>query len=234
MATNSVRATLQIRHDTSSNWTIRNPILAQGEYGLEIDTFLLKIGDGVTDWEHLRYLNKLDASYFKWNSDGTITFSDSFMETVTTLIAAAGQSIENLVIVNPPQNDTDVPNKKYVDDTIAAAIQAAGHLSRQIVEQLPAAADADETIIYMLPVDDHYEEYMFINGEWDMVGSTGEGSATYQLEVATAARLGGVKSSSEPDTIAVNSNGIMTLNQVSTSLLYVPQGDVLVLYGGSA
>ena len=234
MATNSVRATLQIRHDTSSNWTIRNPILAQGEYGLEIDTFLLKIGDGVTDWEHLRYLNKLDASYFKWNSDGTITFSDSFMETVTTLIAAAGQSIENLVIVNPPQNDTDVPNKKYVDDTIAAAIQAAGHLSRQIVEQLPAAADADETIIYMLPVDDHYEEYMFINGEWDMVGSSGEGSATYQLEVATAARLGGVKSSSEPDTIAVNSNGIMTLNQVSTSLLYVPQGDVLVLYGGSA
>ena len=234
MATNSVRATVQIRHDTSSNWTTRNPVLAQGEYGLEIDTFLLKIGDGVTDWEHLRYLNKLDASYFKWNSDGTITFSDSFMETVTTLIAAAGQSIENLVIVNPPQNDTDVPNKKYVDDTIAAAILAAGHLSRQIVQQLPAIAEASDTVIYMVPVNDHYEEYMLIEGQWDMVGSTGEGSATYQLEVATAARLGGVKSSSEPDTIAVNANGIMTLNQVSTSLLYVPQGDVLVLYGGSA
>lgn len=233
--TNSVRATLQIRHDTASNWTTRNPILAQGEYGLDITNYYIKIGDGVTDWLHLPYLNKLDASYFKYiQEDGTITFSDSFMQTITALEAAAGQSIENLVIVNPPQNDTDVPNKKYVDDTIAAAILAAGHLSRQIVQQLPAYADASDTIIYMVPVNDHYEEYMFINGAYDMVGSTGEGSATYQLEVATAARLGGVKSSSEPDTIAVNANGIMTLNQVSTSLLYVPTGDTLVLYGGSA
>ena len=50
MATNSVKVTLQIRHDTASNWTIRNPVLAQGEYGFETDTFWLKIGDGVTDW----------------------------------------------------------------------------------------------------------------------------------------------------------------------------------------
>jgi hypothetical protein len=71
---------------------------------------------------------------------------------------------------------------------------------------------------------------MFINGQFDMIGATGSGSATYQLEVATAARLGGVKSSSEPDTIAVNSNGIMMLNEVSTSKLYVPQGDILVLF----
>jgi hypothetical protein len=46
---------------------------------LESNTFLLKIGDGVRDWTHLPYLNKLDASYFKHTSeDGTITFSDSF------------------------------------------------------------------------------------------------------------------------------------------------------------
>jgi hypothetical protein len=48
------------------------------------------VGDGVTDWTHLRYLNKLDASYFKWNDDGTITFSDSFMNKIHTLEAAAG------------------------------------------------------------------------------------------------------------------------------------------------
>ena len=234
MATNTVKVTAQIRHDTSSNWTIRNPVLAQGEYGLETNTFLIKIGDGITPWNQLRYLNKLDASYFKWNNDGTITFSDSFMQTITALQAIADTAITQLVITNPPVNDTDVPNKKYVDDTIAEAIQAAGHLSRQIVQQLPAAADADETIIYMIQVNDHYEEYMFINGAFDMVGATGSGSATYQLEVATAARLGGVKSSSDPDTIAVNANGIMMLNDVSTSKLYVPQGDVLVLYGGSA
>jgi len=63
---NSVRATIKVRHDTAANWTSRNPVLAYGEYGLEDATFLLKIGDGVTDWQHLPYLNKLDSSYFTY------------------------------------------------------------------------------------------------------------------------------------------------------------------------
>ena len=84
MATNSVKVTLQIRHDTSSNWVTRNPILAQGEYGLELDTFLIKIGDGLRDWTHLPYLNKLNSSYFKWEADGSLTFSDEFLNTIAT------------------------------------------------------------------------------------------------------------------------------------------------------
>ena len=235
MATNSVKVTLQIRHDTASNWIIRNPIIAQGEYALETDTFLIKIGDGIRDWAHLPYLNKLDATYFKWNDDGTITFSDSFMQTITTLEAAAGQTIENLVIVNPPQNDTDVPNKKYVDDAIAAA----GHLKRQVVQSLPNASTADPNTLYMVLAQsgDHYEEYMVINGAWDMVGSTGDGGSSgglFQLEVATESRLGGVKASALANQINVTSEGFMTLNTVATTKLYVPVGDTFVIYGGSA
>lgn len=234
MPTNSVRATIQIRHDTAANWVTRDPVLGSGEYGLEINTFLLKIGDGVRSWTHLPYLNKLDASYFKWDDDGTITFSDSFMDTIEALEAAAGSAIEHLTIVNPPVNDTDVPNKKYVDD----AIEAAGHLKREIVQTLPAAESADPNTLYMVPASsgDHYDEYMVINGAWDMVGSTGDGgSGGFTLEIATSARLGGVKSSTDADHIAVNpETGFMTLNQVSTSLLYVPTGDTLILHGGSA
>lgn len=234
MASNTVRATLQIRHDTPQNWVTRNPVLANGEYGLEANTFLIKVGDGVRDWVHLPYLNKLDASYFIWNADGTITFSDSFKQTISALEAAAGQTIENLVIVNPPVNDTDVPNKKYVDDAIAAA----GHLKREIVQELPEVANADPNTLYMVlaSTQDHYDEYMVINGAWDMVGSTGDGgSGGFTLEIATDARLGGVKSSNLDDTIAVNaSTGIMTLNTVSTTKLYVPTGDTLILNGGTA
>ena len=234
MASNTVRATLQIRHDTPQNWVTRNPVLANGEYGLEANTFLIKVGDGVRDWIHLPYLNKLDASYFIWNADGTITFSDSFKQTISTLEAAAGQTIENLVIVNPPVNDTDVPNKKYVDDAIAAA----GHLKREIVQELPNVADADPNTLYMIlaSTQDHYDEYMIINGAWDMVGATGDGgSGGFTLEIATESRLGGVKSSNLDDTIAVNaSTGIMTLNTVSATKLYVPTGDTLILNGGTA
>jgi hypothetical protein len=234
MATNTVRVTLQIRSDQAADWLSRNPVLAEGEYGLENDTFLLKIGDGVRDWAHLPYLNKLDSDYFQLNNDGTITFSDSFMDIVETLQAAAGSAIEHLTITDTPVNDTDAANKKYVDDAIAAA----GHLKRMVVQSLPSAESADPNTLYMVLAlsGDHYEEYMVIDGTWDMVGSTGDGgSGGFTLEIATASRLGGVKSSTEPNTIAVNSEtGIMTLNQVSTSLLYVPSGDTLILYGGNA
>ena len=233
MATNTVRVTLQIRHDSAEDWTTRNPVLAQGEYGLETDTFLIKVGDGVRDWAHLPYLNKLDASYFKTNNDGTMTFSDDFMNKIHALEAAAGQAITQLIVTEPPVNDTDVPNKKYVDDMIAQA----GHLHREVVQTLPNAEDADPNTMYMVLATsgDHYEEYMVINGTWDMVGSTGDGgSGGFTLEVATNARLGGVKASTADDYINVTQEGFMTLNQVSTSKLYVPTGDTLVIYGGTA
>ena len=234
MATNSVKVTLQIRHDEAADWITRNPVLAQGEYGLETNTFLIKIGDGVTDWLHLPYLNKLDASYFKHNNDGTISFSDNFMNTIAALEAAAGEAITSLIVTEPPVNDTDVPNKKYVDD----AIRNAGHLKREIVQNLPSATVADPNTLYMVQAQsgDHYEEYMAINGVWDMVGSTGDGgSGIFTLEVATDARLGGVRSSSAADNISVNpQTGFMTLNQVSTTKLYVPTGDTFIIYGGSA
>ena len=235
MATNRVQVTLQIRNATATNWTTRNPVLAEGEFGLETDTFLLKIGDGIRTWQNLPYLNKLNSSYFKIDQEtGAITFSDSFMNTIATLEAAAGQAITQLIVTEPPVNDTDVPNKKYVDDQIAQA----GHLKRAIVQTLPDAANADLDTLYMVLASsgDHYEEYMVINGAWDMVGSTGDGgsSGSFVLEPATTAKLGGVKASEADDRINVTQEGFMTLNRVSTSKLYVPTGDVLVIYGGTA
>lgn len=235
MAAHSVTVTLQIRHDEARDWVTRNPVLAQGEYGLETDTFWIKVGDGVTDWNHLRYLNKLDDSYFKFDAvNNEYTFSDTFMNQIHALEAAAGQAITQLIVTEPPVNDTDVPNKKYVDDMIAQA----GHLKREIVNNLPSASVADPNTLYMVLAQsgDHYDEYMVINGAWDSVGSTGDGgSSGFTLEIATDAKLGGVKSSVADDHIAVNQNtGFMTLNRVSTSKLYVPTGDTFIIYGGSA
>lgn len=44
---------IQVRRDTSANWAAANPILAEGEFGLDITTHTLKIGDGVTAWSSL-------------------------------------------------------------------------------------------------------------------------------------------------------------------------------------
>jgi hypothetical protein len=46
---------IQIRRDSSANWNSINPILAQGEFGLDLDTNKLKCGDGITAWNSLEY-----------------------------------------------------------------------------------------------------------------------------------------------------------------------------------
>lgn len=41
---------IQLRRDTAANWTSSNPILADGEIGLERDTDKFKVGNGVDNW----------------------------------------------------------------------------------------------------------------------------------------------------------------------------------------
>ena len=46
---------IQLRRDTSANWSRVNPILEDGEPGLDITTNQIKYGDGSTDWDNLPY-----------------------------------------------------------------------------------------------------------------------------------------------------------------------------------
>ncbi len=46
---------IQLRRGTSTEWTTANPVLADGEIGLETNTRAYKIGDGMTAWSALPY-----------------------------------------------------------------------------------------------------------------------------------------------------------------------------------
>jgi hypothetical protein len=47
---------IQLRRDTASNWSRINPILADGEPGLDITNNKIKMGDGTSHWNSLPYL----------------------------------------------------------------------------------------------------------------------------------------------------------------------------------
>jgi hypothetical protein len=47
--------TIKLRRGSKDQWTTSNPILADGEMGVELDTGLLKVGNGFQHWEHLPY-----------------------------------------------------------------------------------------------------------------------------------------------------------------------------------
>jgi len=47
--------TIALRRDTAADWTSADPILAEGEVGLELDTGKFKVGDGIAVWSSRPY-----------------------------------------------------------------------------------------------------------------------------------------------------------------------------------
>lgn len=73
---------IQIRRDSSTNWSNINPVLAEGELGYETDTHKLKIGDGHTHWLDLPYyvtndkMNEIKSAGIS-GPNGSIQYNDN-------------------------------------------------------------------------------------------------------------------------------------------------------------
>jgi hypothetical protein len=67
---------IQLRRDTEANWISNDPILAQGEVGLDLTNNRFKFGDGVNPWTGLQYAKYGDA--FVFDNTGTAINSEDF------------------------------------------------------------------------------------------------------------------------------------------------------------
>lgn len=56
-----IKAVIQIRRAKKSEWEGYNPILRSGEPGVELDTKMVKVGDGETPWNQLPYIGGAGA-----------------------------------------------------------------------------------------------------------------------------------------------------------------------------
>ena len=52
----------RMRRGTPGEWAVKNPILMEGEQGLELITNHMKIGDGLTRWNDLPYFKDWDQT----------------------------------------------------------------------------------------------------------------------------------------------------------------------------
>ena len=48
----------QLRRGTAAEWAACDPILAEGELGLNLDTLQIKVGNGQLRWLQLDYINQ--------------------------------------------------------------------------------------------------------------------------------------------------------------------------------
>lgn len=63
-----LRTTFQLRRGKEAAWKKNNPILACGEPGFVLDKNALKIGDGVTAWNDLKYVSGQGGGVYNANT----------------------------------------------------------------------------------------------------------------------------------------------------------------------
>jgi hypothetical protein len=63
---------IQLRRGTAAEWTAANPVLGDGEPGVEKDTGKVKYGNGVATWSALQYASKGDQGPAGVADDGSV------------------------------------------------------------------------------------------------------------------------------------------------------------------
>jgi hypothetical protein len=88
----SVVTQIQLRRGTAASWTSTNPTLAAGEPGVEIDTGLQKIGNGVAAWNSLPYQSAIAPLVINAQTGTSYTFALSDSGKVVTASNASSQT----------------------------------------------------------------------------------------------------------------------------------------------
>jgi hypothetical protein len=84
---------IQLRRDTSANWTSINPTLFSGEIGFETDTGKFKIGNGSSVWSALDYfLDSSDLSGYLTAASASTTYLTQASASTTYLTQASASS----------------------------------------------------------------------------------------------------------------------------------------------
>ena len=107
---------------------------------------------------------------------------------------------------------SNVYTKTETNNAIAKAIAEVDHLSREIVETLPENANAN--VIYMVRREggtgqDVYNEYMYINGVWEIIGDT-------SVDLTDYAKKEDILVKSVSSDFTVTEAGQLTLNAGAT------------------
>ena len=134
---------------------------------------------------------------------------------------------------------TDAYTQTQTDSKIAEAIAAAPHLKREIVEELPAVGSADANTIYMVPTDggisdpgeetSHYNEYMLINGAFELIGTSqvdlsGYATETFVTEAINALDTADAAVANQYVSQVVQTNGKIAVTRVALPVTSVTEG----------
>lgn len=255
MANKELMAKLVLRADTSANFRTANPVLLKGECAFEADTYKVKVGDGVKAYTALAYFKGdidyildtfLDKATYAATKTGYVKAAEH-ADKLTNAVSINGVSFNGTQNINV-EDDTKIPvSEKGVANGVAT-LGADGLVKS---EQLPSYVDD--------VIEGYYYDGKFYKEAAHSTVIVGESGKIY-VDITSGAddktniyRFSGSAyiSISNPLDIATeaeakaytNNTKVMTPLRtkqaidnaaISTSKLYVPAGDRLIINGGNA
>ncbi len=201
---------IQLRRDLSTNWTANNPLLLNGEIGIETDTLKFKIGNGSQRW------NSLESYAFKLGqADGVATLNSSGKIPLSQLpdqvsldeeaAIAIQNALESISTSDIPEGDnlyyTETRVNSIVSDAIDEALTTASSDATSKANTAKseaitaAAADATTKANNALDSAKEYGEN-FVHTSLDLLSTSDieEGSNLYYTQERTDARITAVTS----------------------------------------
>jgi hypothetical protein len=108
-----------IRRDTTNNWQSVNPVLSNGELGIEIkddNTRNIKIGDGSTSWNSLDYFFRNSVTRNEFDDHINNFSAHNATDTPTSNRIAMYNDEDGLKSDKVPVDDNDVLRKNELTD----------------------------------------------------------------------------------------------------------------------
>jgi hypothetical protein len=84
---------IQMRRDTAANWAAVNPLLAEGEWALELDTLKAKVGDGITLYNALPYWVEPAAATSAQPTSAQFSALSAKVEVVSNAVSVVSQAL---------------------------------------------------------------------------------------------------------------------------------------------
>ena len=166
--------------------------LSTNDYTTAEKTKLAGIDENANKYTHPTYTPH-DSGLYKFSVDGTGHVS-SVTEVTKADITALGVGGSEAVTYdvatqssNGLMSSTDKTNldnlvsasSSYATKTdVTSAVANAGHITKSIVDSVPSASSASETVIYLVKsssstgANNIYDEYMLVNGAMEKIGDT--------------------------------------------------------------
>lgn len=219
---NNVR--IQLRNDTSTNWQNSTVVLLPGEFAVENDTGLFKIGNGTDVFKNLKYANKAGETSQELENlkaqIGEIPEGKTIIQMIEEAAASGGTVTWD-----------DIENKPT---KVSAFENDANYLTGQSLSNYATKADLNAKQDKLTAGNN----ITIVDGVISATGGSGGSSAVEsvngQTGVVNIAASDLITPSSAANKVSIAEDGTLEVNSLTFDKIMQSEGDEIILSGGGA